>query len=82
MGRPAQSCAPAVDTQLAQRDLVLKLLDKLSEEDRSCQETVLPACQQAVMTCQQELGQLMHDQVVAPSKKPPASKKVVVDKHN
>src|SRR5579859_2411750 len=31
----ATSQAPAVDTQLAQRDLVLKLLDKLSEEDRS-----------------------------------------------
>lgn len=26
---------PAVDTQLAQRDLVVKLLGKLSEEDRS-----------------------------------------------
>src|SRR6202162_6110888 len=31
----ATSPAPAVDTQLAQRDLVLKLLDKLSNEDRS-----------------------------------------------
>ena len=31
----ATSQAPAVDTQLAQRDLVLKLLDKLSNEDRS-----------------------------------------------
>jgi RNA polymerase sigma-70 factor (ECF subfamily) len=31
----ATSSAPAVDTQLAQRDLVIKLLDKLSEEDRS-----------------------------------------------
>jgi RNA polymerase sigma-70 factor (ECF subfamily) len=31
----ATSAAPAVDTQLAQRDLVLKLLEKLSEEDRS-----------------------------------------------
>src|ERR1700741_2668628 len=30
---PAQK--PGVDTQLAQRDLVLKLLDKLSEEDRT-----------------------------------------------
>src|ERR1700694_160057 len=27
--------APAVDTRLAQRDLVIKLLDKLSEDDRS-----------------------------------------------
>src|SRR5208282_1177629 len=27
--------SPAVDTRLAQHDLVIKLLDKLSEEDRS-----------------------------------------------
>jgi RNA polymerase sigma-70 factor, ECF subfamily len=32
---PAAEQAPAVDQQLAQRDLILKLLEKISEEDRS-----------------------------------------------
>jgi RNA polymerase sigma-70 factor (ECF subfamily) len=32
---PAMDLKPAVDVQLAQRDLVMKLLSKISEEDRS-----------------------------------------------
>jgi RNA polymerase sigma-70 factor (ECF subfamily) len=32
---PAMDQGPAVDTQLAQRDLVVKLLSKISDEDRS-----------------------------------------------
>jgi RNA polymerase sigma-70 factor (ECF subfamily) len=31
----ASDQGPAVDTRLAQRDLVIKLLDKLSEDDRT-----------------------------------------------
>ena len=35
MPEPAVDQAPPVDKQLAQRDLVIKLLAKVSEEDRS-----------------------------------------------
>jgi hypothetical protein len=67
-------------TPSVEADVALPFVPPPPEPDTSCQDTVLPKCQQTLASCQQDLSLQARASTGNVSKRPGASKKAAVDK--